>query len=556
MHGVKLTGWRRWRRGARRASARTAFTLSAAAAFALTAGAAAAAHGPGPGAFAAGQWPVAGQNLSNTHDNAAEHQISPHNVGTLTPKWVLTTAGSVTATPTVFGGTVYVPDLGGKLWAVDARTGTVRWSHTVASYTGIAGDVSRTSPAVYRDELVFGDGYIGNSVVAPAHVSAVNRHTGRLLWSTQVDSFPGSLITSSPVVYRGVVYVGISSKEEALALGPGYQCCVFRAAIVALNAVTGKLLWKTYTLPSNNGGGDTNMPGFYSGGTAWGSAPVVDPRRGLLYIGTGNLYSAPAGVCTVPGQTGCTPPAPDAYFDSILALRLSNGSVAWADRTESSDVFTGVCLQPGAASCGPDWDFSSSANLFTTTNPATGQREQLLGIGQKSGVYWAVNPANGHVAWRTQVGPGGVDGGIEWGSATDGTRIYVAEANSLHQPYTLVAGPDAGQTVTNGFWSALDAATGQILWQTPDPQNTTDSGYVSAANGVVYAGSMLGNMNALDARTGTILWHFASGGSVGSGAAIVGDTVYWGSGYNFSPTACPTGGCGPNNKLYAFAPAG
>src|SRR5919109_5053673 len=91
-------------------------------------------------------WPFAGQNLFNTHSQPDEDQISPANVATLVQKWVLTTAGNVTATPTVYQGVLYVPDMGGKLWAVTAASGQVRWSRDVSSYTGIADDVSRTSP--------------------------------------------------------------------------------------------------------------------------------------------------------------------------------------------------------------------------------------------------------------------------------------------------------------------------------------------------------------------------------------------------------------------------
>lgn len=557
------------RHGVRRVLMRAALTLpAAAAALALAAGVALAT--PGRHAvsrrahprmaqqwpmLSPGQWPMSGQNLNNTHYNTFEHQISPRNVGSLVPKWVLKTAGDVTATPTVFHGTVYVPDQGGKLWAVNARTGHVLWSHEISSYTGQAGDLSRTSPAVYGNDLILGDGYLANSAVTTAHVFAVNRFTGNLVWSTEVDSFPSSIVTAAPVVSNGVVYDSTSSMEEVLALNPSYHCCSFRGSVFALNAQTGKMLWKTYTVPSNNHNQDANLPGYYSGGSVWGSSPVIDQRRGLLYTGTGNFYTTPSGVCTLPGETGCTKPAADAYADSIIALNLHNGHVVWADSTVTSDSWNGTCLVTHATSCGPDWDFSSAANLYTTINPNTGQPEQLLGAGQKSGVYWAVNPSNGNVVWKTQVGPGGIDGGIEWGSSTDGRRIYVAEANSLRVPYTLVAGPDAGQTTTSGFWAALDAATGKILWQTPDPQNTTAIGYVNAADGVAYAGSMLGDMYALDTATGKILWQFASGGSVGSGAAIVGRTVYWGSGYSFSPSACPNGGCGPNNELYAFTPS-
>src|SRR5712664_4098046 len=388
-----------------------------------------------------GQWSMAGQNIDDTHFQAAEHQISPANAGRLAPRWTLTAAGAISATPTVDNGTVYVPDYGGKLWAVAAGSGKVLWSQDISSYTGVAGDLSRTSPAVYGDDLILGDGWILSSGAAGtggARVFAVDRHTGKRVWSTQVDTDPNAQITGSPVVYNGVAYLGISSKGE------GNQQDSFRGAVIALDAATGKILWKAYMVPSNNGGGDSNKPGYYSGNAVWESSPVVDPRRGLLYADTGNNYSVPDGVCTTPQQTGCTPPAADDYLDSIVALKLSDGTVAWADRTLNGDLWT--LPQP----TGPDFDFGAGPNLFTTTSPVTGRPEQLLGAGQKSGVYWAVDPATGKVAWQTRVGPAG----IEYGTATDGRRIYVAEADFDNSPYTLGGSrPNAGKTVTGGSWA-------------------------------------------------------------------------------------------------------
>ena len=135
---------------------------------------------------------------------------------------------------------------------------------------------------------------------------------------------------------------------------------------------------------------------------------------------------------------------------------------------------------------------------------------------------------------------------MEWGSATDGQRIYVAIGNLYGIPYN-----NAGAA---GSWSALDPATGKILWQTPDPNGSLDLGPVAVANGVVYAGSMGGapqakNMLGLDARTGAVLWGYASGASVIAGASIVGDTVYWGSGYTNLGIPGFTG----NNKFFAFS---
>ena len=162
-------------------------------------------------------------------------------------------------------------------------------------------------------------------------------------------------------------------------------------------------------------------------------------------------------------------------------------------------------------------------------------------LARKSGFLWAFDPEDGTMRWATSVGPGGIFGGIEWGTATDGKRIYVAISNSSHIPTKLMN----GQMVTGGIWNALDPATGNILWQTGDPDNVSDYGAVSEANGVVYAGSLSGKMFALDAQTGKILWTYTTAGSVIDGPSIVNGVLYWGSGYN------RVGGTG-NNKLYAF----
>jgi polyvinyl alcohol dehydrogenase (cytochrome) len=360
-----------------------------------------------------------------------------------------------------------------------------------------------------------------------------------------------NLFTGSPIVYNGVAYVGISAKEESLAFAPDYVCCTFRGAVVALDVSTGQILWKSYLVPSNNGGGDINAPDFYSGNGVWGSSPVVDVQRGLLYVGTANNFSAPPGVCRSPEETGCEESGPDNHFDSIVALRLGDGAIAWARRTLRADVFS------ARASVAPISTSARRPNLFNITDPNTGQPRQVLGIGQKSGVYWALDPDDGSLVWSRKVGPGGLGGGVEFGTATDDQRVYVAEANTDRLPVTLSGtGPFAGQTVTSGFWSALDPITGAILWQTPDPVDSKNPGFVTVANGVVYAGSAAGsggNMHALDADTGAVLWSFESGGSVFSAPAVVHGRLFWGSGYTQNG-ACPSGfnTCTANDKLYAF----
>jgi polyvinyl alcohol dehydrogenase (cytochrome) len=228
------------------------------------------------------QWRIAGHDLSNTRSQPAETLISPANVSKLTMKWVFTTGGDVSATPTVANGVVYFPDWGGNLYAVNTSTGKKIWSHQISDYDGFAGAVSRGSPAIDGGSLIIGDleSYTQNH--NGANVISVNASTGALQWITQVENHPAAIITGSPVVYNGVVYLGVSSVEETLGENPTYACCSFRGSVVALDERNGEILWKTYDMPDN--GGSTDQ---YSGGAVW-QPPVIDPDRGLLYIGTGN----------------------------------------------------------------------------------------------------------------------------------------------------------------------------------------------------------------------------------------------------------------------------
>ena len=485
------------------------------------------------------QWRIAGQNLGNTWSQPAEHLIGPNKVKGLSPKWVFTTGGDVSATPTVDGDAVYFPDWAGNLFAVKKDSGRLIWSHKISEYDGVEGAISRVSPAVDANHVIIGDILNSKQVHKGANVISVDRETGTVQWITQVETHPAAIITGSPVVFDGVVYIGVSSSEETLATDPTYPCCTFRGSVVALDEKSGAMLWKTFDMPENGG-----QTGGYSGGAIW-QPPAIDAKRGMLFIGTGNNYTAPADVEACQNATplaNCT--AADDFFDTALALDLKTGQVKWSKKLQGFDTWTVACLTPTGpkANCpvptSPDFDLGGSGpNLVGN----------IVGFGQKSGIFWALNPDNGNIVWSTPVGPGASLGGIEWGTATDGQRIYVAIANTDHLPYTLVP---SGQHINWGAWSALDVATGKILWQTADPTaNTIDRGSVSVANGVMYAGSNAGQMYALDAATGNILWNFASGGTVIDGPSIVDGTLYWGSGYrNIQGTG--------NNKVFAFSLSG
>ena len=242
------------------------------------------------------------------------------------------------------------------------------------------------------------------------------------------------------------------------------------------------------------------------------------------------------------------------YFDAAIALDIKTGAVNWSNTVIPFDVWTVACLLelptcPNPA--GPDFDFGQAPMLYTAAiegnGKSKGQTRDLVGVGQKSGIFWSFDPDTGGVVWSTQVSPGGIAGGLQWGSAFDGNLIYTSSANSDFKPWELLD----NTITTSGIWSGLDPATGEIVWQTENPAgNFNAGGPVSVANGVVYVCSQdpEGHMFALEAATGTVSWSFVSGGSCNGGAAIANGKVYWGSGYDSIGGPTNT----PNNKIYAF----
>ena len=530
----------------------------------------------------ASPWRFSGKNLSNTGKQNRTSGIDRENVRNLEVKWAVDLDGTIPATAAVENGAVYIPDSGGSLHRLDAATGATVWSSKVSDYTGIEGDFARVTPAIWRDILVIGNQAGRNNSarvegMGGAQVVGVNKADGTLAWSTEVDAHPRAVITASPVVYRGVAYVGVASLEE----DGDPACCTFVGSVVALDASNGNILWQTKTAPD----------GYY-GNAVWASAPVVDRRRGRLYVVTGNNYLIPGDVLAcvedklgefdaddytlgdrdraMQAVRGCY--AGDDFdknwFNSVVALYLRDGSVAWTTKTLPFDAWTATCFfgedLPGCQG-GPDYDFGQGPMLYT----ARSLGRQLLAVGQKSGDFWGLEPDYGQVVWKSKIAPGSeFAGGLMWGAATDGRRIYTGANTAFSagfppgppKPWTLQGGGNDGQTIRHGFWNAISAASGQIEWQVPDLSMAGDISRVTVTRGVVFAGS-LGTpsqaggaasdptMVALNSRTGEVLWTFASGGSVISAPAIVDGVVYWGSGYE------QFGAGTLNTTFYAFAPA-
>ena len=527
-------------------------------------------------ASAQSNWPSAGFDLKNSRYQAGETNITAKTVKNLKLKWTALTDGDVTANPAVDGGYVYFPDSAGFLYKVKRGNGAIVWKNPISRYTGIAGDFARATPAIVGNTLILGNQSgkflgpaSGQPAPEPARVFAVDKNTGEPLWATQVDNTGLSFVTTSAVVANGVAVVGVASNEELVSafVPPMYWQFNFRGSVVALDVLTGQVKWKTYTVPA----------GYY-GGAVWGGTPAVDLKLNQVYVTTGNNYGVPPEVVECVRQNGplATCDSADNHVDSVLALDLTTGAIKWAGRGLIYDAWSVACslIAPGFpvvpgpffpgvyGNCpdpvapgpdrvtGPDWDFAQGPMIFADSGPGAGAG--LVGAGQKSGVFWAFRADTGQLAWKTQVAPGGVTGGLQWGSATDGQRIFVAASNSGpaeaaggvgRLPWTLMD----GSTTLAGGWAALDAKTGAKVWTTKDPQDSRAEAAVSGANGVIFGCNLSaqGRMFALDAKTGNPLWSYDSGGPCTAGPAISEGMVFWGSGTFISP--------GGPHKVFAFS---
>jgi polyvinyl alcohol dehydrogenase (cytochrome) len=503
--------------------------------------------------FGAGipQWNGWSPSPSNSRfEEAHSAGLSAADLPKLKLKWAFN-LGEVTearSQPIVVGDRVFVTSSTGLLYALDAESGCTRWAFRAGAgiRAGAVVGESKGNPAVF-----FSDG--GGTLYA------VNAETGALLWKVRpVDHF-ATIATATPVYHEGVLYQTYSSFEEALAGDPKYGCCTFRGSVAAVDAASGQKLWQTFTIaepakPTAKSGVGTQLLGP-SGAGIW-SSPTMDEQNKVLYVATGDNYSDP----------------PTDTSDAILALDLKSGKLLWSAQLTRNDAYNNGCGIPIPGSCpevhGADADFGQPPILVSL-----GGKQRALVIAQKSGMAYAIDPdEKGKILWQTRVGVGGPLGGSQWGSASDGDKVFVATSDvglsGVADPkspngYRLVLDPKKG-----GGLHALDLKSGKIVWNAPAAPcaeaktncSPAQSAAVSVASDVVFSGSVDGYLRAYSAATGKVLWDTdtaqsyetvngkaAHGGSMdAAGAAIVNGMVFVNSGYG------QWGGT-PGNVLLVFS---
>lgn len=451
----------------------------------------------------------------------------------------------------------------------------------------LAIDVSRSEPClkwVYETELplrtsaAYGE-IDGRKVIvvgdAGANIHMVDALTGTKVWQQSVRLFSLSLTTGTPIIHDNRVYAPISQYEITVGGNDAHECCKTHGAVTALDGKTGAKLWTMHTMEDAKpvrDRGDGKMIWGPSGAPIWNS-PAIDAKRGLLFVGTGEATSEPAAKTT----------------DAVLAVDLKDGSIRWSFQATENDIFLGGCMgnrpQPAApagnATPAPrrglncpldsvfrDVDFGASMVLAKLADG----REALF-AGQKSGTLWALNPDDGKLLWRQDFGEGSPLGGIHWGIAFDGERVYAP----INRPYGFAPQGSAPRTQKPGI-HAVEATSGKVLWTfAAEPDCSGDrqarvrscssniglSGAPTVIDGAVVAGALDGYLRAFDAETGAELFKFDTAksfetlnGVPGNGGAIDNASIVAANGQLFVASGYGMFGQPPGNVLLAFRPKG
>jgi polyvinyl alcohol dehydrogenase (cytochrome) len=441
------------------------------------------------------------------------------------------------AQPAYAGGRLFVASENADVHALDPATGCTHWTYTAASgvRTAIVVGPYTSADGTQGFAAFFGD--------MSANAYAVDANSGEEIWVREIDEHVSAAITGPLNYHDGQVYVPTQGlNEEGSGVRNDYECCTFRGQLAALDASTGDVVWRSFTIdePKPKGRNAAGVMAFGpAGGGIWSPA-TIDPERGLVYVATGNGYADPVQPTT----------------DAVIAIDIETGAHRWVRQVTPADQWTAGCRpeNPDNPVCpavlGPDHDFSSPP-----ARVRAGGRD-LLVLPQKSGMAYALDADDGEIVWQYRLGDGTGVGG-QWGPALDGRNAYIGVSD--------MTSPNPGGI------HAIDLASGERVWYAPpdDPLcagagqcRPAQGAAVTVIPGAVFSGSLDGGMRAYSTEDGSVLWlidtnrDFATvngvaargGGMDGPGAVVAGGMLFFNSGY---------GGFGrpAGNVLLAFGPA-
>ena len=449
--------------------------------------------GCGPSAATAAawsDWPSFSRDAKNSRFNADEKTLVAATVGKLALTWSAETSGQ-TGTPAAVDGVLYTGDAVGNIEARDAQSGCLIWQESLER-------TITSSPLVTDTLVVVSDG--------KGYLTALARRDGSQVWQTQVDSHPNVFLFSSPILAETTIVTGVAS-TELNGLKDDYT---FRGSIVGLEQTSGKELWRFYVTQNDATSG--------AGVSVWSSA-AVDTVRKTLYIGTGQTYEEPASP----------------YADGVVAIDYTNGALRWHRQFTKDDVYT--ILKPLPK--GPDADVGAAPNLFSI-----GARD-VVGAGDKAGVYSVLDRDTGETVWARQLTEGSSLGGVMVAAAYDGEALYLASNQWVQEMGQIGADFKDANNKTHVF--ALNPADGTNRWEIV--VDTPTLGGVTVAGGVAYTSSADGMLRGLSTKDGSELWKYKLEHGTASGHTVANGYLFVGDGFDFFAALANTPVPG---KLYAF----
>ena len=509
---------------------------------------------PAAGSLAAGQgrtaqndWPTVGGGDDNAHYSPLK-QINRSNVAQLGGAWLTQLEGEKSrATPVIVDGVLYVSTTA-QIYAVDAKTGAIRWKYKPAP-----------SPHGFYRGVGVADGlvYVG---LSDARLLALDAKTGQVVWDRLIgDEKPADMkamgnqwITGAPVIANGVVVVGMSGARSPADRNDG--------RVVGVDAKTGQIKWQFHVVPGPGEPGHETWPqdneSWKRGGGALWVTPAIDRELGLVYVGTGNA---------IPELGGDDRAGDNLYTASLLALDLKTGKLRWYYQLTHHDVFehdlgtppllytakvNGKTVKGVAVIRTDGWMFLFDRKTGRPLVPVE-ERPVPQNARQKTAATQPF-PAGDQIGPNC-IEPGRVPDGFALGCyfealdagkpnlvtptittrsspvayAPDSQRFFVAAGAPIvwmrrwedARIFTAVSAMPYAKGF--GILAALDATTNKIAWQKRVPWPVQDgSGFTATAGGLLFHGEPDGNLQALDAATGDTLWQFQTGADASGPAAI------------------------------------
>jgi quinohemoprotein ethanol dehydrogenase len=494
-------------------------------------------------------WVTNGGNMTNQRYSTLK-QIDTTNVKQLKGAWMTRLKGSGLggkysheATPLIKDGIMYISTGNDDVFALDAKTGQILWEH----WSQIGQTISTICCGWLNRGLAMGEGMLFIAQL-DANMVALDIKTGKEVWRAPVEDWHnGYGMTAAPLYFDGIVYTGITGGEFGI-----------RGRLTALDAKTGKILWRAYTLPApGEPGGDTWPAGtthYTRGGASIWNTPALDPELGLVYFAVGNCG---------PDYDGSMREGDNLFCASILAVNAKTGAYAWHFQQVHHDIW--------------DYDAASPVLLFDTV--VNGQPRKAAAQAGRTGWVYILDRTNGkpligieerpvpqeprqktaktqpfpigdaivpqcaepmpasgyekagcifEAFWEEPVliQPSGI-GGTNWSPMS-----YNPDTGSLYVPGTIrtsafarygdtyklglryVGGTQAAPigSPMSGTFTSIGGNTNKIVWQNKTLYRVGQGGgSTTTAGGLVFRGDPDGNFLAINAKTGEELWRFQTG---------------------------------------------